>query len=152
MAEDQESGSGHHDPAAEDHIQSDRQNSQNFFEGRHIDHHIGEGTETPGPVRRLINRFYELRGKRKESRQLPSNETARRFADKMNSGSTAEPSSDLDASEHAQLRKGPRSEDVRLDLNLRTHHELSAALGKKYFDVDDKSEPGTDETPKPSKE
>lgn len=88
---------------------------------------------------------------RRRGRQLPSNETAQKMADKMNSGSTVEPPRDLDASEHAQLRKGSRSGDVRPDLNLRAHHELSA-LGKKYFDADGKPEPGTGETPKPSEE
>lgn len=90
---------------------------------------------------------------RQRGRQLPSNETGQRFADKMDSGSAAEPSRDLDASDHARLRREVKSRQPgpRTEFNLRAHHELSS-LGKKYFDTDAKSESTADEADKPSEE
>ncbi|MEK7581697.1 MAG: hypothetical protein AAB512_05465 [Patescibacteria group bacterium] len=140
MTEDHESGSGHQDPKAENHIVSDRKSQHNFFEGRHIDHHMGEGTETPGRVRRLINRFYELRGKRKETRQLPSNETARRMAERM----------DEETPEKLDPDYTPRNKRTFpfMKMNIPVHHRLmSDAQKEKHFgdSQTEKPEPKSEE-------
>ena len=63
MAENHEAGAVSQDPRKENHVYSDRQSQHDFLEGRRIDHTIGEGTETSGRLRRLIDRFYEFRAK-----------------------------------------------------------------------------------------
>jgi len=84
---------------------------------------------------------------------IPRNETAQRFADRMNSGSTQEPSTDLDTSDHTKLRRELESRQPGLwtDFNLRVHHNLSK-MGRKYFDGGTQLKSAADETTKPSEE
>lgn len=93
----------------------------------------------------------------RRGKQLPSNKTLQRFADRMNSGSTPEPRLNaFDADGHPNLRRESQP-TLEPHHNLRSTFEPMSDRGKamRYFDRDQpeiKSQSTADETPKPSEE